>query len=382
MKLCYTYIQFLVLLMSIFIIVFENCSFYSEKPKEIENNLEFFISDEVKNKFPILQKMDNDSKPENIFRELRAAAEDVCVMAHNKKPFSDKKAKDFVDLPGLRVTSKGVIWNLLPRVIAGCWNYFQMNDIHPEKEFQLIKTLYLNQNKECYSVGFMQPYIMNEILGCNKLHMLDIDWRIHFTHYELIRKMRTGSFQKENIDNGLNEIPFDWVAFNSILTKDTKLKMNDICKTDPNTCTNAILNFQTNYKKVSKLYLQLSPLHDLNFTPEKESISIIYTSNALDNVYTKMPDLKKMLSKINSRLSENQTALIIYHNGGLSMYGIYEITRDKLFPKVRTVCKDIYYVGGVSDDERTYINLDKLSLNNGKAITCSKLYKEKIKILK
>lgn len=363
----------------LFTLMMISCSEISTKKDSQQSlNIQLLVSEEIRTKISLLANSEypNLELP-SLFGNLRESSEEVCQMAHNKKLFIDKKVKSFINMNGVQVGPNGPIYNLLPRVIAGCWNYFQMNDVHPEREFQLIAQLYPDVQKECHSVGFMQPYIMHSILNCSRLNMLDIDWRIHYTHFSMIDLLQQlgNNFQ---IEKDLQSVPFDWVAFYPKLHKDTKLTMKDICKTDPKTCTDALEHFKQNKQSLGSINLQLSPLYDVTLNPEKGAMSVIYTSNALDNVYTKMHELKKMLERIHSSLEKDGKALILYHNGGLSLFGIYEVSSKDNKPFIHTVCKDNYYVGGMPDDQRSFINLDKLSSNDKRAPTCSSLYKKTI----
>ncbi|MCB1176372.1 MAG: hypothetical protein KDK36_02225, partial [Leptospiraceae bacterium] len=81
---------------------------------------------------------------------------------------------------------------------------------------------------------------------------------------------------------------------------------------------------------------------------------------------------------LHNSLYEGQKALILYHNGGLSLFGIYEITKSGEKQIIKTICRDTYHVGGMPDDEKTSINLDKLSSNDKYAISCSSLYRKTI----
>jgi hypothetical protein len=372
----YHFYKYAYIIISIFFVSFCSATTPQESPKTSVLRMQMMVSEEIRSKISIFQKLEYPSlELPKLFGNLRDKSEEVCQMAHNKKIYNDKKIREFINMNGVQVGPKGPIYNLLPRVIAGCWNYFQMNDVHPEREFQLVSKLYPDVKKECYSVGFMQPYIMHSILNCSKLNMLDIDWRIHYTHFSMVHSIQQLR-QDFQIERDMNSVPFDWVAFYSKLQKDTKLTIKDICKNDPETCISAIDHFKQKGIDMVSLNLQLSPLSDITLQPEADAMSVIYTSNALDNVYTKMNELKKMIDRIHATLNGNQKALILYHNGGMSLFGIYEISSQNSKPLIVTVCKDNYYIGGMPDNEKSFINLDKLSSNDKKAPTCNSLYKK------
>jgi hypothetical protein len=237
----------------------------------------------------------------------------------------------------------------LSKIIAGCWNFYSMNDIGVENDFLLVKELYSEESLDCYSVGFMQPYIMHGILGCKRLFFLDIDWKIIESHFWLFRDFATGVN-----DNGI-----DWARYKETINWDIGLDMvprkmkenlgyETVCGNYQSLmCRKAMDRMIAKKSELEEVRFNLGFLHEGKYDFQPGRVTVVYTSNALDPGYTSRKEFKKFLKLLGKAMEEDNKMVMIYHAGGRRAFGVYEITREENYLKVFAVCRDNYTYGSV-----------------------------------
>lgn len=317
---------------------------------------------------------------ENTFQAMTEKGDELCNMFYKNIPIQNDKVSDF--LGGyifLKKNKEKWYDNVLHSVVSGCFNFFKMNDMRVYDTFTRISRFYQGE-KECYSVGFMQPYFMHNILNCSRMTMLDADWRILYAHYRLLQgffKNLDYKNDSKHLDELLNSLPVKWVGnFRSKpIQKEKFISMETFCNPeDRQECSDAFLGFQSKVKNLSEVELQLSFLHDAKFEIKKNKLAIVYVSNALDNEYTKKHELLSMLDNFKKTLRSEQKIVIIYKAGGSSLFGIYELQLDQNRAlAVKTTCRDDYrWSNAYKKRQKPYsIHLDRMT-STRKAPACNK----------
>lgn len=294
----------------------------------------------------------------------------------------------------------------LPAMIAGCWNFFTMNDLRPDRGMKLVAKLFPKARFDCMSVGLMQSYLMDEHLKCQRLSMLDIDWRILEAHRQLLglfakgaldgappprrqRKRRTKAApptpaKGRKLVEQLRALKLSWVQY-SPPGSDVKLpvparhvpgSLELICsRREGQRCAAAIGAFQRRYRAQRPVTLQLAGLHQLRYvTKENDRVAVIFLSNAMDPQYHSWRDFKELRRRLKEQMTPGQRAVIVHHVGGSTTFGLYQAKRTAKRLRITTLCKDPY--------SRAYrrkwipyeIYLDKVSSNRTREIpSCKKL---------
>lgn len=320
---------------------------------------------------------------ENVFQEMKTKGDEFCNMYYRNIPFRAKWAKNFLgNYNSPPVENREWYSNVLHSVVSGCFNFFKMNDLKVQDTMEKISKHYPG-SKECYSVGFMQPYFMHNAMGCSRLTMLDADWRIHYAHYRLLQ----GFFRNQETPNPvpveelLVDLPVQWVGqFKSKPKMYEKIvNLDTFCnKEDREECKNALVGFQSKISHLSDVELQLAFLHDAHIKLKNLKIAILYASNALDNEYTKKKDYLVMMENYKKSLQADQKIVMIYKSGGTSVFGVYELQLDSRGELVvTTTCRDNYIRSQVYKQRgKPYsIYLDKLSSSGSKPPTCEAFLK-------
>lgn len=324
--------------------------------------------------FPIFQKLEytNEEIPP-IWETMQPESDQVCKMLYHQAKFDKKFVDNHTKLGFTGPVKEKIYLDTVRRIIAGCWNFYQMNDIKPEKDFEHIAKLYPDKKKDCYSVGFMQPYIMHTILGCNKLTMLDMDWRIMYGHSQILKGFQENKFQNETTARDfLKTLKLGWIV-GPKFQANPSVSLDDLCLPfTKKECLSRLLEFQKKFTKLEKIHLYLSTIHEANLKPEEGSMSVVFLSNAFEDYYTKSKDFQHMMSYLKTNLNEGEQVNFIYHVGGRANYGIYETKKVAEKLEVNTVCKDQYYFYPIADGREKYIiHFDRLKENKPAKQTCT-----------
>lgn len=338
-------------LLSIFILIY-NCNITQKEelaPKEIEKTFTLSFSNIHQKYYHHVKSSSlNEREAQEFFDNTIEKSNTICEMIWGKRKFQKEYIETLIPKENFGKRPFETWAHPLPKMIVGCWNFFRMNDVTPHKDFELVKNLYPDIKKDCFSVGFMQPYIMHNILGCERLTVVDIDLRIHHGHWQLIKILR----EKKLVDiNSLNEalktLNIGWVAFEEQeFGKNMKVNITSLCKPAfAKYCAEHLLQFQNNLDSLKSFRLVLSFLHDADYTNLENTIPVIYFSNALETIYTSKEEFFQILSKIDNALKVGEKAVLIYHAGGQENFGIYEYLKNENSHSVKTVCRDNYFAG-------------------------------------
>lgn len=332
------------------------------KPK-----LELIASEKMQMYFPILEKTYLEEEVFSALDSIRDISNETCEMIYSMRPYDKERIKAYTNIElGSPLTSKFYL-HTFRRIIAGCWNFFQMNDISPNKDFEYVKNLYPNAKFDCYSVGFLQPYIMHSKLGCENLYLLDIDLRIIEGHAQLLKFFHENKMQnEEEVLNNIKQLNVGWIAQYKIFNAKTNVTLNSLCPKNYEMCLQELLNFQKKYTQLKKVSLYASALHEANLLPENSKISVVYLSNAFEDYYTKKKEFDFMMKRLEEELKENQKIVFIYHNGGRHLFGVYEVTKVNNELEISSSCRD-RYLFYPEEEERTYYNIHFDRLKNLKA---------------
>ncbi len=339
---------------------------FFEEPKKIALK----VSNTHKEKLHAIQVQEYTTKEaEEVFAKLRTDSTDICKIYYKYIEYNENIVNEFST--GLRFNrGKKEKWfdNLNSPLMAGCFNFFKMNDRSINNTFSKVKKI-VDGETDCFSVGFLQPYLLHTIVGCQELTMIDMDWRIIYTHLKLVQKFEEEKFLNIALDAQdkiLSDLPVAWVArFDRKPLEDEKnIGLKTFCAySEMSYCKEIFINFQSHFKKVNAIQLQLSHLHEVSIRPRAKN-TIIFTSNALDKEYTTKKELEFFLNSMFSKLVVGKQIFIIYQVGGMKEFGVYKLSLDSEGSrKVETVCKDEYRLSEeyVHKNKKYYINMDTMS---------------------
>lgn len=220
---------------------------------------------------------------------------------------------------------------------AGCWNFYEMNDVAPERDFELVRALSPEAQFDCYSVGLLQPYIMHATLNCRELTMLDIDWRIHALHHRLLGFARAGALASvADAARSIASLELAHPALSPDAARRPRASLDRFCRPlQRERCAGILPAFQRAFASLRHVRLELAALHEGEY-PERPGLTrVVYLSNAIEESYTSAAEFDQLIDRL--RRSAERTYLI-YHVGGWKLFGLYELTPTQL----RTVCKDDY----------------------------------------
>ena len=314
-----------------------NFNFLNKKVK-----MELIISDIHLEDFTILHKNHYSSKEINsIFNDLKIKGDEYCSMRRRMIPYSRDSAEKFISAAVLdKYYGSGI--GSIQDLVAGCWNFFEMNDFRPDLDFALVKKMYPDYEYDCYSVGFLQPYIMQNILSCKSLTMIDINWRILESHFTFITKF----LLDRDAENSLKSMVFNWFALDQKLQKPRPGEVSVLCRDiQEKDCREFFSSFNDRLRLPGKIQLQLSPLYKIQYNKiTRNTIRIFFLSNAVEEVYTSAAEFTELMRRTSDSLEAGQKALFIHHVGGWKLFGIYELekTADDGSYVIKTICKDDY----------------------------------------
>ena len=295
-----------------------------------------------------------------LFESMRQASDGYCEIIHHKKGFNKASVDRLIASDHFREFWGDRYWGSFHNLLAGCWNFYIMNDVKPFDDFRLIRSLYPDGAKHCYSVGLMQPYIMHNILDCKDLHFLDVDWRIHYAHFQLEEMFRTGRFEdRSSTIKAIQDLHLGWIAFSPTPpVARHQVDPSTLCRLDQEECLRNLVAYQKNREKLQAITWNLSALHDAQFVPHK-GMPVIYLSNAIEELYTSKKQFQRLLDRVTESISIGQKALFAYHAAGTDEIGLYLLTRtepaapdasnaqtnpeDHSTYRVETICRDLYH---------------------------------------
>jgi hypothetical protein len=280
-----------------------------------------------------------------LFSELESKSRPLCTYRHALAPIDRAAIGEFVT-PVSSFTNRGngPRWNL----IAGCWNYIRMNDRKPHRDFELVRARHpKGQVFDCYSVGVAQPYIMSEVLACEHLTMVDLDWRVHSVHWQLIQAWEQGRLAGDLQAAALAEMRTDWIAHLGA-SESQELSLATLCHPGiAERCGESLDAFSARRDRgpaIAELTLALSGLHEIPMLParEGEQVAVIFLSNATERHFLKEEEFQAMLARVRGGLLPGQRAIFIHHVGGRAEFGLYEMLGTDEGHELRTICRDPY----------------------------------------
>ncbi len=290
----------------------------------------------------------DENSAKHLFLNMEKKSEDVCNILYKNKKYDIHILRNYIREFSLKKKEDEKWYDrLIPSLYAGCFNFFQMNDVKVKKTFSYLSDRITGQ-KDCYSVGFMQPYIMHSILNCSTLTMLDMNWKILFGHlemYQLFKKESIKLSDEGQIDPGIiSHIPVSWTAVfgPKPRPRERNININSFCSLgDLEDCNDSLITYQSMFSNISRIELQLSTLTHSDIRVKTDSTVIVYLSNAIDPEYTTYSQFKIFLDRLSKNLSANQKAYLIYQAGGRSLSAIYLLEKfDSEEVSLTTVCRD------------------------------------------
>ena len=277
----------------------------------------------------------DEKSAKELFIKMEKKSEDVCNILYKNKKYDINILRSYIREFSLKKKDDEKWFDrLIPSLYAGCFNFFQMNDIKVKKTFSNLVDK-LPKLKDCYSVGFMQPYIMHSTLDCTTLTMLDMNWKILFGHLEMYQIIRNESIKLDEAGKIMPEIistiPVSWTAVfgPKPRSKESDVTIHSFCSQgDLEDCSESLLDYQNKFSKINQIELQLSTLTHSHIAVKSDKTIVIYLSNAIDPEYTTHSQFKMFLDKLSTNLYPDQKAYLIYQAGGMSLSAIYVLEKN------------------------------------------------------
>jgi hypothetical protein len=253
-------------------------------------------------------------------------------------------------------------------MVVGCHNFFEMNDIHPERAFALVRALEGAGGSlprfDCYGVGLVQPWMMHQALGCRRLGMVDLDWRILEAHHRLAGMLAVSRFTSPDaVQQATGGLELRWLALRAL---DETGKVTGappvLCRSGQDAACRQLFVELQSATPPERLELLLTGLEDLSLGSGEEGVRrVVFLSNAVE--YMVPTRTLGMVKRLAEELPEGPgaSALLIHHAAGSSAFGIYRVTRGTRGGfGLRHVCKDVYPSSLKAATEPTYVTvLDK-----------------------
>lgn len=278
-----------------------------------------------------------------LFATLEIHGDEICNMIFENAEYNEEIAKKFSATLNFRKPAKQKWYNnVLPSLIAGCFNFFKMNDRGVHNIFRLLEALY-PEAKDCYTVGFAQYYMMYQEMQCDHLVAIDADWRILKAHYDFHELVRNKAPEADTISL-LRGIDLGWIAHFDVKPPHREQVQNEVTfcmATEREHCLRSF-DFFTSLPKIRKTELQLGFIHDARFAPRSADLSIIFMSNALDWEYTSKEQFEKLYRSMHEYLAPGKKVAIVYQAGDSEDIAVYELAKsddDQLNISIR--CRDI-----------------------------------------
>jgi hypothetical protein len=369
---------FSILYLFLFCILLINCS---EQQKTQNKKKEFvpitlkFSSDHQSYFQDVNKSTYLGTEIKDIFGKLADKSDTVCEMVWGQRKMNQEVLYEFISQTSFSKEPFKTWSHPLPKLIAGCWNFIKLNDTRPDLDFHLVNFFYPEEEKECFSVGFLQPYWMHTVLNCKKLTMLDIDWKIHDAHNQLInffnlKKMSTETSIIESISN----LNLGWIARfdNKQMVKKESTTFDTLCYSKfKKNCMKFLLQFQEDYINLTEIEFQISSLHTANYKFLPGTVPVLFFSNAIENLYTSRTQFDQIITSVSEGLGDGRRAIFIHHAAGQSQFGIYELLVNGNGFQLKTVCKDAYISSPVGETHPYDTHFDKISVSKGSITNCS-----------
>lgn len=337
-------------------------TFACQPQKKEKQTLNLVVSDKLREIFPQLKPVYAQEEIPGILKKMTEDAEPACRGLHNQLP---GRFEAFKKLSPELWTKKYNAY--LSEIIAGCYNFFTMNDLSVKRAFTMVREFYPGVEKDCYSVGFAQLYFMETLIGCRKWTAIDIDWRILDLHHQVLSRY----FKHEPLK--FNELVLRWSANfadeEKIRPREEGITVDSFCywPTRPD-CRKAFERFPRFFPAIRAVELQLAFLHDISIQP-LSPVSVVHVSNATDPGYTSKVQFEQLLNSLVPATAKNHKAVVVYHSGGSYQFAIYEVSRaEGASPAVTTKCRDNfawskYYKDRPGVKYRTYFDNVSLEKN-------------------
>ena len=301
-----------------------------------------------------------------LFSKMKEKSDTVCDMVWAKRKFNNEILHDFISPNNFSREPFNNWGHPLPKLIAGCWNFFKLNDTRPDLDFHMVNHFLPDQKKECFSVGFLQPYWMHTILKCEKLTSIDIDWRIHDAHYQLLQLFQRKEMgSKDQISEKVKSLSLGWKARfdGKPLEKVEKVDFNSICYAKfHDRCYQFLSDFQKLYSELLEVDLQTSALHDGDYQFLPDTVPVLFFSNAIEALYTTRSQFDEILKRVADGLGKNRKAIFIHHAAGQAQFGIYELKTSEIGEyEIQTLCKDKYDSSPVGETHVYTTHFEKIT---------------------
>lgn len=264
----------------------------------------------------------------DLFTVLEVHGDAICNMIFENTAFDEETAKNFSTTLNFRKPAKQKWYNnVLPSLIAGCFNFFKMNDRGVDGIFRLLESMY-PEAKDCFTVGFAQYYMMYQEMNCDHLISIDADWRIlkaHLDFHEIVRNKPDGA----DTISLLRSIELGWIAHFDVKPprrEEVQSELTFCMATERDRCLRAFEHF-TGLPSIRKTELQLGFIHDAVLSPRSADVSIVFMSNALDWEYTTREQFEKLYMGMHENLPRGKKVAIVYQSGDSEDIAIYEMQK-------------------------------------------------------
>lgn len=328
-----------------------------------------------KDLLPLTKRDYKESELDSLFEQMRQKSDPFCRMIWRQTRFDEKIAGQFIEKSVMK-SYRTSCPKCLPSIKAGCNNFFAMNDLEPDRDFRLVRKLYPQEKLDCYSVGFLQPYIMHGVMKCQSLTMVDIDWRLMDGHLQMIRKYRDQAFATlESAKKAVSSLDVGWVALSYDMRPKNRVNTGFFCQRhkQERSCPFYFRVGQAAFSQLQRIKMSISALHDETYrTGEPDAVKVIYFSNALEKDYTNEKQFQVLMANLKAGMAENSKTVMIHHVGGYRLFGLYEVTKRSGNLQMKTICRDVYLM---PDRSRYSSHMEKMTRSR-RAPLCYKLVRK------
>lgn len=326
----------------------------------------YYVAPEIRATLVAFADPASPRNPTADFASLRQESDRFCEMVWGKTRFDRSRSGGLLSATAFDKGPFRTMDHPLPKLMAGCWNFFQMNDTRPDLDMRLVKSLYPSEKKDCFSVGLVQPYLMHSILDCRSLNMIDIDWRILDAHRQITNLFSSGSMSSDPAARqALQGLQLGWSArFDGRpMQSVSPSSLENLCfASDRQMCLEAFLSVQRTYSHIKDIRLEISALHDGEYSQSRDGLVVIFLSNAIEDLYTSREQFQQMLQRVQESLAPGQKAVFIHHAAGRSQFGLYEMQRTDAGSEIRTLCRDTYLSSPVGKVYPYVTHFEKVSM--------------------